>query len=333
MPDPLPTAPADPVPLALVPRVEQARHYYAQATAAPTRRRDRAGGPHGVCWGAAHALQALPAPPQTLVLSRTARADQVTAGTLASRVAASRVAHQQCGHVSPTTHPLGRDVLSGIRRPRGTRPGQVHGLTRALLTRLLQATGDRRRDRRTRALVAVASDRLGRRSALIALAVEDLERAPDGSATVRIRRSQTDPEGTGVPLSLAPDTLASLEAWLAAAGITTGLVFRALTKGGRVRARLSADAVARIFTQMAQAAGLAPQLVQGIAGHSARVGAAQDMAVHGIDLAGIMQAGRWKTPQMAGRYIERITARRGAAAQLAARQHRLEASGVSGSAC
>jgi len=47
---------------------------------------------------------------------------------------------------------------------------------------------------------------------------------------------------------------------------------------------------------MAQAAGLSPQLVQGIAGHRARVGAAQDMAVHGIDLAGIMQAGRWQTP-------------------------------------
>jgi len=110
-------------------------------------------------------------------------------------------------------------------------------------------------------------------------------------------------------------------------------VCRALTKGGRVRARLSADAVARLFTQMAQAAGLSPQLVQGIAGHSARVGAAQDMAVYGIDLAGIMQVGRWKTPQMAGRDIERITARRGAAAQLAARQHRLDASGVSGEAC
>ena len=97
-----------------------------------------------------------------------------------------------------------------------------------------------------------------------------------------------------------------------------------------MRARLSADAVARIFTQRAQAAGLSPTMVQGLTGHSARVGAAQDMAVHGIDLAGIMQAGRWKTPQRAGRDIERLTARRGAAAQLAARQHRLDASRASG---
>ncbi len=252
----------------------------------------------------------------------------MTPGTLASRVAAIRFFHQQSGHASPATHPLVRDVLSGIRRTQGTRPAQVHGLTRDRRTRLLQAPGDRLRDRRTRALVAVASALLGRRSALVALAVADLERAPDGSATVRIRRSTTDPEGAGVPLYLAPDTMTSVEVWLRAAGITTGLVCRALTKGRRVRERLSADAVARIFKQMAQAAGLAPQLVQGIAGHSARVGAAQDMAVHGIDLAGIMQAGRWKTPQMAGRYIERLTARRGAAAQLAARQHRLEACGA-----
>src|SRR5438128_3827061 len=286
---PLPPRPPAPVPLALMPRVDQARRYFAQAKAANTLRSYRTGWQHVVTWCAAHALQALPATPQTLVLYLTARAEQVTPGTLASRVAAIRFFHQQRGHESPTTHPLVRDVLSGIRRTRGTRPAQVHGLTRDLLTRLLQATGDSLRDRRTRALVAVAYDLLGRRSELVALLVEDLGRAADGSATVLRRRSKTDPEGTGVPLYLAPDTMLYVEAWLAAAGITTGRLFRALTKGGRVRERLSPDAVARVFKLLAQAAGLAPQLVQGIAGHSARVGAAQDMAVQGIDLAGMMQ--------------------------------------------
>src|SRR6266571_3781271 len=135
MPAPLPTPPADPLPLALVPRVDQARHDVAQATAANTLRSDRAGWQPFVTWCAAHALQALPATPQTLVLSRTARAEQVTPGTLASRVAAIRFFHQRSSHASPTTHPLVRDVLSGIRRTQGTRPVQVHGLTRDLLTR------------------------------------------------------------------------------------------------------------------------------------------------------------------------------------------------------
>jgi site-specific recombinase XerD len=204
MSEPLPTEPADPVPLALVPRVDQARRYYAQAKAANTLRSYRAGWQHFVSWCAAHTLQALPATPQTLVLYLTARADEVTPGTLASRIAAIRFAHQQSGYASPTTHPMVRDVLSGIRRTRGTRPAQVHGLTRELLSRLLQATGERLRDRRNRALLAVAYDLLGRRSELVALTVEDLARAADGSATVLIRRSKTDPEGTGVPLYLAP---------------------------------------------------------------------------------------------------------------------------------
>ena len=61
MPEPLPPPPADPVPLALVPRVDQARHYFAQAKAANTLRSYRAGWQHFVRWCAAHALQALPA--------------------------------------------------------------------------------------------------------------------------------------------------------------------------------------------------------------------------------------------------------------------------------
>src|SRR5690349_3537438 len=128
--EPLPTPPADPVPRALVPRVDQARHYYAQAKAANTLRSYRAGGQHFVSWCAVHTLEPLPATPQTLVLYLAAHAEQVTPSTLASRVAAIRFAHQQHGHASPTTHPLVRDVLSGIRRTRGTRPMQVHGLTR-----------------------------------------------------------------------------------------------------------------------------------------------------------------------------------------------------------
>ena len=115
MPDPLPTTPTDSRPLALVPHVDQARHYVAQAKAANTLRSYRAGWQHFVRWCAAHTLAPLPATPQTLVLYLTERAAQVTPGTLASRVAAIRFAHQQRGHASPTTHPLVRDVLSGIR--------------------------------------------------------------------------------------------------------------------------------------------------------------------------------------------------------------------------
>ena len=86
---------------------------------------------------------------------------------------------------------------------------------------------------------------------------------------------------------------------------------------------LNANSVARIFKQMARTAGLSPEVVKDISGHSGRVGCAQDMAAFGIELSAIMQAGRWKTATMVSRYTEKLVARRGGAAKLAALQNRL----------
>jgi integrase len=169
----------------------------------------------------------------------------------------------------------------------------------------------------------VAYDTLLRRSELVALLAEDLALADDGSATVLVRRTKTDQEGQGAVAFLAPDTVTLLSEWLKAAQITDGLMFRAVLKGGRVNGPLHPGDVARVFKAMALAAHISAELVRDISGHSTRVGCAQDMAALGIELAAIMQAGRWATPEMVGRYTERLVAKRGGAAKLAALQNRL----------
>ena len=73
---------------------------------------------------------------------------------------------------------------------------------------------------------------------------------------------------------------------------------------------------------MARTAGLPPIVVACISGHSARVGAAQDMIAAGIEMPAILQAGRWRTVAMASRYGERLLPGRSAAAQLARLQRR-----------
>ena len=80
--------------------------------------------------------------------------------------------------------------------------------------------------------------------------------------------------------------------------------------------------VPRIFKAMAREAGLPEAVAGGLSGHSARVGAAQDMVAAGIELPAILHAGRWKSTAMVNRYGERLLARRSGAAQLARMQKR-----------
>lgn len=55
---------------------------------------------------------------------------------------------------------------------------------------------------------------------------------------VRIRHSKSDQEGVDVTISIVRDSVAcpvqALRSWLTAAGITEGLLFRAVAKGGRL---------------------------------------------------------------------------------------------------
>jgi hypothetical protein len=55
--------------------------------------------------------------------------------------------------------------------------------------------------------------------------------------------------------------------------------------------------------------------VGGVSGHSIRVGATQDLLTLNIDLASVMQAGRWKSTRMPMRYGEEVLAARGGMAR------------------
>ena len=78
-------------------------------------------------------------------------------------------------------------------------------------------------------------------------------------------------------------------------GSGTGGWFRSFGKGGRIGERLHPCQVPRIFKAMAREADLPEAVAGGLSGHSARVGAAQDMVAAGIELPAILHAGRWKS--------------------------------------
>ena len=273
-------------------------------------------------WCASRGLRALPATPETVAAFVDAMAATRSPATVRRYVASIAVAHRAIGRSDTVGSPPVRLALRRMHRRKGRRQGQARGLTWPLRQRLLQAAGDRPIDLRNRALLAVAYDAMLRRSELAALQVSDLLQDDRGNATLLVRRSKTDGEGRGDIVYLAPDTLALVRAWLERAGIAEGRLFRSVAKGGRPGERLDPCQVPRLFKAMARQAGLPAELVDGLSGHSTRVGAAQDMIAAGIELPAILQAGRWKSPVMVNRYGERLLARKSAAAQLARLQRR-----------
>ena len=147
-------------------------------------------------------------------------------------------------------------------------------------------------------------------------------RSEIASATLLVRRGKTDPERAGAVVYSARDTTRIVRAWFDGGGIADGFLFRSLSRTGTPGRSLDPSQIPRIFKGMARAADLPDDAVDGLSGHSARVGAAQDMIASGVELAAILQAGRWKTTAMVNRYDERLMARRSGAAQLNRLQRR-----------
>ena len=273
-------------------------------------------------WCAERGKRALPATPETVAAFIDAKAELRAPATVRRYVTSIAIAHRALGLEKTLTGPPVRLALQRMHRKKGRRQGQAAGLTWPLRQRLLEATGDRLIDDRNRALLATAYDTMLRRGELTSLQTVDLFEEVQGDGSLLVRRSKTDDEGRGEIVWVGPDTMRLLRTWLDRAGIADGMLFRSIGKGGRIGKRLHPGQVPRLFKAMAREAGLPEAVAAGLSGHSARVGAAQDMVAAGIELPAILRAGRWKSTAMVNRYGERLLARRSGAAQLARMQKR-----------
>ena len=292
------------------------------AVSASTQRAVKADVKLYAAWCGERGLRALPARSTTVAAFVDAMASVRAPATVRRYVSSIAAAHNAIGRGAPVRGKAVRLALRRMHRRRGRRQRQARGLTWPLRQRLLDAAGGRLIDARNRALVAVAYDAMLRRSELVGLRVCDMAEDVRGSGTLLVQRSKADPEGQGAVVYIARDTVALLTEWLARSGIQDGPLFRSVRKDGAVGERLHPSQVPRIFKAMARRAGLPPDVAAGLSGHSARVGAAQDMVASGIELPAILHAGRWKTTVMVNRYGERLLARRSGAAQLARLQRR-----------
>ncbi len=278
--------------------IEQVARDVAGALGANTARAVRSDLRLYAAWCAEAGRRALPASPETVAAFVDAMADVRAPASVRRYLASIALAHRAVGAARPVASTAVQLALKRMYARKGRRQGQALGLTWPLRVRLLEAGGERLIDERNRALLAVAYDAMLRRSELTALQVPDLLEEIGGHGTLLVRRSKTDGEGQGEVVWVGPDSLRLVRRWRRRAGVEDGFLFRSLHKGGQVLGALPLGQVARIFKRMARRAGLPETVVRGLSGHSARIGAAQDMVAAGIELPAILQAGRWKSTAM-----------------------------------
>jgi integrase len=271
-------------------------------------------------WCVQEGRQALPAAPETVAAFVDAMATIRAPATIRRYASSVAIFHRAAGVANPGDSLTVKLALKRMHRERGRAQQQAAPINDEMVRRMLRVRGNRLRDLRHRALLVTAYTTMMRRSELVALEYADLTVEADGFGTVVIRRSKTDQEGEGAIAPIPADAMRHVQAWIDAAKITDGPLFRAVLKGNRVGGALCAGDVARIFKLMAHRGGLSDEETARISGHSTRVGSAQDMLRYGEQLPSIMQAGRWKTAEMVGRYTAKQGARQSAAVRIAERR-------------
>lgn len=248
---------------------------------------------------------ALPAVPETVAafLARE-NSNGSKPSTIGRRVASILYAHKMAALPTPTDDERVRAVIRGIRRSRGVAPVKKSPAVAATVLTMCANAGDQLASLRDRALLLIGFSIAARRSELVALDVVDIADVENG-ILVTIRRSKTDQESSGavvaVPFGAIVCPVKALRAWLEAASIESGPIFRAVLKGGHVSPRrLSGASVANIVKAHAERLGLDPTR---FAGHSLRAGFVTSADAQGASIFKIMDVTRHKSVDTLRGYV------------------------------
>ena len=202
--------------------------------------------------------------------------------------------HKLNRFADPTKDPDVTIEMRRMHRKLGRSSSQAGSINADTLDKLLLTTDDSIRGIRDRALLLVAYDTLCRRSELVSLQVKDVKiniKNEIETASILLRKSKTDQDSTGKWLHLSPRAHLALVEWMKELPEGQENLIVGIDRGGRI-SRSSLNS------------GLDKLVIEGISGHSMRVGAAQDLLNSGASMPIIMQRGRWSKTDTVMRYLE-----------------------------
>ena len=116
-----------------------------------------------------------------------------------------------------------------------------------------------------------------------------------------IKSKYIEPEG-----AKRHDWIAYSAEWIQKLPVGQEMLYCGLNRALDISPQIGAGQINRIYKKIARKAGLDESAIEGISGHSMRVGAAQDLLNSGASMPIIMQRGRWSKTDTVMRYVEHI---------------------------
>lgn len=301
-----------------------AAEYRRAARADNTRRAYRAAVSRFTDWCAAQAQTALPATPETIAAFLAAEAGRgLAVNTLRLRHAALRYLHLLAGYPPPTASPLVSTTFAGIRRAHRRPLRKKTALVLEPLRAALRGIPDTLPGHRDRALILVGFAAALRPAELARLDIAALTRHEDGIALfLPWRKNDQEAQGTTVWLPAGKTDLCpvrALEAWLAAAEIVEGPLFRRVwrlppprVRQGRKRQPaaeryqigtnpIDTDSIALVIKKWTGIAGFDGAA---FAGHSLRRGAISSGVAQGVHIARLKQFSGHASLKSLEEYVE-----------------------------
>lgn len=291
--------------------------HYLEAAERENTRRSYASALHHfeVRWGGF-----LPATSDSVARYLAENAGNLAINTLKQHLAALAHWHKEQGFADPTRNPHVRKVLKGIQAlhpniEKQATPLQINALAQVAdwLDGAIDAAcargdqGAKLRHLRDRALVLLGFWRGFRGDELIRLQVEHLKLVPDQGMTCFLSRSKGDRQSTGttyrVPALSRWCPVQATTAWIEAANLKTGPLFRRIDSCGHIANRgLHPNSLIPLLRRVLHAAGIAN--VDGYSSHSLRRGFAGWANSNGWDIKALMEYVGWRDVKSAMRYID-----------------------------
>jgi site-specific recombinase XerD len=203
----------------------------------------------------------------------------------------------------PVNDPDVKLEMRRMHRHLGRASSQAYGINKDLLDKMITATTNDLRGARDKALLSLAYDTLCRRSEIVSFDITDVINK-NGQIKICLRKSKTDQNRFGKLISINKEAQINLLKWLQKSNLSSGKLFRGVKNNNQITASLNKAQINKIFKRLALKVNVEKENITKISGHSARVGAAQDLLKYGASIPMIMQKGRWSKIDTLMRYIE-----------------------------